>query len=60
MFDDAEKHVSDSEVQDVTQDAEKMADKETGDKYDSEVQDAGNLADKEADKEVGKEPGQQQ
>ena len=41
MFDDAEKHVSDSEVQDATQDAEKMADKETGNKFDSQVQDAG-------------------
>ena len=55
MFDDAEKHVSDSEVQDATQDAEKMADKETGNKYDSEVTDAGNMADKDIDKQTGQQ-----
>ncbi|HXC81630.1 MAG TPA: hypothetical protein VNV62_07220 [Trebonia sp.] len=55
MFDDAEKHVSDSEVQDATEDAEKMADKETGDKFDSQVQDAGNMADKEMDQQRGQQ-----
>ena len=51
MFEDAEKHVSADEVQDVTQDAEKFADKETGNKFDSEVTDAGNMADKEIDQQ---------
>jgi hypothetical protein len=55
MFDDAEKHVSDSEVQEATQDAEKMADKETGNKFDSEVTDAGNMADKDIDKQTGQQ-----
>ena len=55
MFDDAEKHVSDSEVQDATQDAEKLADKETGNKFDSEVTDAGNMADKDIDQQTGQQ-----
>jgi hypothetical protein len=55
MFEDAEKHVSDSEIQDATQDVEKMADKETGNKFDSEVTDAGNLADKEIDQQMGQQ-----
>jgi hypothetical protein len=55
MFDDAEKHVSQGEVQDVTEDAEKLADKETGNKFDSEVADAGNMADKEADQQIGQQ-----
>lgn len=55
MFEDAEKHVSPDEVQEVTQDAEKFADKETGDKFDSEVADAGNMADKEIDQQMGQQ-----
>jgi hypothetical protein len=55
MFEDAEKHVSQDEVQDVTRDAEKFADKETGNKFDSEVTDAGNMADKEIDQQMGQQ-----
>jgi hypothetical protein len=60
MFEDAEKHVSPDEVQNVTQDAEKFADKETGDKFDSEITDAGNMADKEVDQQTGQQQQQQQ
>ena len=38
--------------QDITQQGEKLADKETGGKFDSEVQDAGNMVDKEADQKL--------
>jgi hypothetical protein len=55
MSEDAEKHVSQGEVQDVTQDAEKVADQETGNKFDSEISDAGNMADKEVDQQTGQQ-----
>ena len=38
--------------QDITQQGEKLADKETGGKFDSEVQDVGNMVDKEADQKL--------
>ena len=59
IFDDAEKLVNQDEVQDVTQDAEKLADQKTGDKFDSEVTDAGNMADKEIDQDLGQQQQQQ-
>jgi hypothetical protein len=55
MFDDAEKHVSQGEEQDVTKDAEKFADQETGNKFDSEISDAGDMADKEMDQQTGQQ-----
>jgi hypothetical protein len=53
IFDDAEKEMGEhpDEVKDVTQDAEKEADKETGGKLDSEVGDAGSAMDNEVDKQ---------
>lgn len=53
IFDDAEKMAAEhpDQVQDVTEDAEKFADKETGDKYDSEVEKGGQMLDKEIDKQ---------
>lgn len=51
IFDDAEKMAAEhpDQVQDVTEDAEKFADKETGGKYDSEVEKGGQMLDKEID-----------
>lgn len=61
IFDEAEKLAGEAGgeqiVQNVTQDAEKWADQETGGKFDSEIQDAGNFADQQIDQEMG---GQQQ
>jgi hypothetical protein len=53
IFDDAEKEMGEhpDEVKNLTQDAEKEADKETGDKFDSEVGDAGSAMDNEIDKQ---------
>ena len=49
IFDEAEKLAGqvggDQVVQNVTQDAEKLADQETGNKFDSEIQDAGTMLD---------------
>jgi len=53
IFDDAEKELGEhqDEVQSLTQDAEKEADKETGDKFDTEVGDAGSALDHEIDQQ---------
>jgi MT0933-like antitoxin protein len=57
IFDDAEKAASEhpDQVQNVTEDAEKFADKETGGKFDSEIDKGGSMVDKEIDQQ-----GQQQ
>jgi hypothetical protein len=56
LFDDAEKLVGQNEeqkvVQDVTQDAEKVADQETGDKFDSEIASAGTALDNQVDQQL--------
>jgi antitoxin protein of toxin-antitoxin system len=53
IFDDAEKMAAEhpDQVQNLTEDAEKFADKETGGKYDSEVEKGGEMLDKEIDKQ---------
>ena len=53
IFDDAEKEMGEhpDEVKDLTQDAEKEIDQETGGKFDSEVDDAGSAMDNEIDKQ---------
>lgn len=53
IFDDAEKAAAKdpNEVQNLTQDAEKVADKDTGGKFDSEIGDAGSALDKEVDQQ---------
>jgi len=53
IFDDAEKAVGEheDEVQNLTQDAEKTADQETGDKFNSEIADAGSALDHEAEQQ---------
>jgi hypothetical protein len=53
IFDDAEKAAAKdpNEVQNLTQDAEKFADQETGGKFDSEISDAGSALDKEIDQQ---------
>jgi hypothetical protein len=53
IFDDAEKAAGKdpNEVQNLTQDAEKAADQETGGKFDTEVADAGSALDKDIDKQ---------
>jgi hypothetical protein len=53
IFDDAEKMAAEhpDQVQNVTEDAEKVADKETGGQYDSEVEKGGSMLDKEIDKQ---------
>lgn len=57
IFDDAEKAAAQdpNEVQNLTQDAEKFADQETGGKFDSEIAGLGSELDKEIDQQ-----GQQQ
>jgi hypothetical protein len=49
LFDDAEKLVGQDEVKNLTQDAEKFADQETGNKFDSEISDAGTMLDNQID-----------
>jgi hypothetical protein len=56
IFDEAEKAVGQDKIQEATQDAEKLADKETGDKFDSEISSAGSAL----DKEIGQQDQQQQ
>lgn len=53
IFDDAEKAAGKdpNEVQNLTQDAEKTADQETGGKFDSEIGDAGSALDKDIDQQ---------
>jgi para-aminobenzoate synthetase / 4-amino-4-deoxychorismate lyase len=53
IFDEAEKAAAKdpNEVQNLTQDAEKFADQETGGKFDSEIADAGSELDKEIDQQ---------
>ena len=47
IFDEAEKAVGQDKIQEATQEAEKFADKETGDKFDSEISAAGTALDNE-------------
>jgi hypothetical protein len=47
IFDEAEKAVGQDKIQEATQEAEKFADKETGDKFDSEISSAGTALDSE-------------
>ncbi len=53
IFDEAEKAAGKdpNEVQDLTQDAEQFADKETGGRFDSGIGDAGSALDKEIDQQ---------
>lgn len=53
IFDDAEKELGKdpNEVQNLTQDAEKFADQETGGKFDSEIAAGGSELDKEIDQQ---------
>ena len=63
IFDEAEKAASEhpDQVQNLTQDAEKFADKETGGKYDSEIDKAGSMLDKEVEQQGQQDQqGQQQ
>ena len=62
IFDDAEKLVSQDEVQNLTKDAENYADQETGNKFDSEIADAGTMLDNQIDPQAGQQgqQGQQQ
>jgi len=55
IFDDAEKLVGQDEVQNLTKDAENVADQETGNKFDSEVTDAGNMLDSQIDQQTGQQ-----
>jgi hypothetical protein len=57
IFDDAEKAAAQdpNELQNLTQDAEKFVDQETGGKFDSEIASAGSELDKEIEQQ-----GQQQ
>ena len=53
LFDDAEKLAGEhpDEVKNLTQDAEKFADQETGNKFDSEISDAGTAMDNQFDQQ---------
>ncbi len=55
IFDDAEKLAGQGEVQDLTKDAENVADQETGNKFDSEITDAGNMLDNQIDQQTGQQ-----
>ena len=56
IFDDAEKLAGqaggDQVVQDLTQDAENVADQDTGGKFDSEIKDAGSALDQQVDQDI--------
>jgi hypothetical protein len=56
LFDDAEKMVGqsteDNALSGLTQDAEKLLDSDTDNKFDSEIQSGGSMLDQQADKDL--------